>query len=78
MAKVAIILAEGFEEVEAVAPIDVLRRAGVEVIIAGLTPEPVASARNVRIVPDTTVDNLNPEELDMVILPGGAGGVERL
>ena len=78
MAKVAIILAEGFEEVEAIAPIDVLRRAGVEVIIAGLTPEPVASARNVKIVPDTTVDNLKPEELDMVILPVGAGGVERL
>ena len=53
MAKVAIILAEGFEEVEAIAPIDVLRRAGVEVIIAGLTPEPVASARNVKIVPDS-------------------------
>ncbi len=78
MAKVAIILAEGFEEVEAVAPIDVLRRAGVEVIIAGLTPDPVPSARDVKIVPDTTVDNLNPQELDMVILPGGAGGVERL
>ncbi|MFN3599596.1 MAG: DJ-1 family glyoxalase III [Aquificaceae bacterium] len=78
MAKVAIILAEGFEEVEAVAPIDVLRRAGVEVIIAGLTPDPVPSARDVKIVPDTTVDNLNPKELDLVILPGGAGGVERL
>ena len=76
--KVAIILAEGFEEVEAVAPIDVLRRGGVEVVIAGLSKEPVASARNVRIVPDVTVDELNPDELDMVILPGGAGGVERL
>ncbi|MFN7064735.1 MAG: DJ-1 family glyoxalase III [Aquificaceae bacterium] len=78
MAKVAVLLAEGFEEVEVVAPIDVLRRAGVEVFIAGLTKEPVASARNIKIVPDTTIDRLNPEELDMVILPGGAGGVERL
>lgn len=78
MPKVAIILAEGFEEVEAVAPIDALRRAGVEVIIAGLSKEPVASARNVRIVPDASVDELNPEELDMIILPGGAGGVEKL
>ncbi len=78
MPKVAIILAEGFEEVEAVAPIDVLRRAGVEVVIAGLSPEPVASARNVKIVPDTTVDKLNADELDLVILPGGAGGVEKL
>ncbi|MCX8060176.1 MAG: DJ-1/PfpI family protein [Aquificaceae bacterium] len=63
---------------EAVAPIDVLRRAGVEVVVAGLSPEPVASARGVKIVPDTTVDQLRAEELDMVILPGGAGGVERL
>ncbi|RMH79906.1 MAG: DJ-1/PfpI family protein [Acidobacteria bacterium] len=78
MAKVAIVLAEGFEEVEAVAPIDVLRRAGVEVLIAGLTKDPVPSARNLRIVPDTTVDELKAEELDMVILPGGAGGVERI
>ncbi len=78
MPKVALILAEGFEEVEAVAPIDVLRRAGVEVVIAGLSPEPVASARNVKIVPDTTVDKLNADELDLVILPGGAGGVEKL
>ncbi|RMH03983.1 MAG: DJ-1/PfpI family protein [Aquificota bacterium] len=78
MPKVAIILAEGFEEVEAVAPIDVLRRAGVEVIVAGLSKEPVASARNVKIVPDASIDELDPQELDMVILPGGAGGVERL
>ncbi|MCS7171231.1 MAG: DJ-1/PfpI family protein [Aquificaceae bacterium] len=78
MPKVALVLADGFEEVEAVAPIDVLRRAGVDVIVAGLKEEPVASARNLRIIPDTTVDRLNPEELDMVILPGGAGGVERL
>ncbi|MEN3029085.1 MAG: DJ-1 family glyoxalase III [Aquificaceae bacterium] len=78
MPKVAVILAEGFEEVEAVAPIDVLRRAGVEVLVAGLSPEPVASARNLRILPDVTLEQLDPEELDMVILPGGAGGVERL
>ncbi len=78
MAKVAIILAEGFEEVEAVAPIDVLRRAGVEVIVTGLTKDPVVSARNLKILPDATIDEINPEELDMVILPGGAGGVEKL
>jgi 4-methyl-5(b-hydroxyethyl)-thiazole monophosphate biosynthesis len=78
MPKVAIILADGFEEVEAIAPIDALRRAGVEVIIAGLSKEPVSSARNVKIVPDVSIEELNPQELDMVILPGGAGGVEKL
>ncbi len=78
MKRVAVLLAPGYEEIEAVAPIDILRRAGVEVIIAGLTADPVPSARDVKIVPDTTVDNLKAEELDMVILPGGAGGVENL
>ncbi len=78
MRKVAIILAPGYEEIEAVAPLDILRRAGIEVVIAGLTPDPVPSARDVRIVPDTTIDNLNAKELDMVILPGGAGGVDNL
>ncbi|MEN3033989.1 MAG: DJ-1 family glyoxalase III [Aquificaceae bacterium] len=78
MKKVAIILAEGYEEIEAVAPIDILRRAGVEVIIAGLSKEPVASARNLKILPDVTLDELNADELEMVIIPGGSGGVERI
>ncbi|GBC88082.1 Isonitrile hydratase [bacterium HR13] len=78
MPKVAIILADGFEEVEAVAPIDVLRRAGVEVLIVGLSREPVASARGIKILPELSIDEVNPEEIDMVILPGGAEGVENL
>ncbi|MCS7083894.1 MAG: DJ-1/PfpI family protein [Aquificaceae bacterium] len=78
MEKVAIILADGYEEIEAVAPIDILRRAGVEVLIAGLSKEPVASARNLKIVPDVSIDELNPDELKMVIIPGGSGGVERI
>ncbi len=78
MPKVAILLAPGYEELEAVTVIDVLRRAGVEVLIAGLQKEPVPSAREVKIVPDVTIDELNPEELDMVILPGGLPGVANL
>ncbi len=78
MGKVAILLAPGFEELEAVTVIDVLRRGGVEVVIAGLTPEPVPSARDVKIVPDTTVEALDPAELDLVVLPGGIPGVENL
>ena len=76
--KVAVLLAEGFEEVEAVAVIDVLRRAQIETIVVGLSKEPVPSARNVRIIPDVSIDEVKAEELDMVILPGGLGGVEKL
>ncbi|ADC89616.1 DJ-1 family protein [Thermocrinis albus DSM 14484] len=78
MKKVAILLADGFEEVEAIAVIDVLRRGGVQVLIAGLSKDPVSSARQVRVLPDVSVDQLNPEELDMVVLPGGTEGVEKL
>ncbi len=78
MAKVAILLAPGFEELEAVTVIDVLRRGGVEVVIAGLEEAPIPSARGVKIVPDISIDKLSADELDLVILPGGLPGVENL
>ncbi len=78
MAKVAILLAPGFEELEAVTVIDVLRRGGVEVVIAGLEEAPIPSARGVKIVPDVGIDKLSADELDLVILPGGLPGVENL
>jgi len=78
MAKVLIPLAEGFEELEAVAVIDVLRRAGIEVITAGLQPGPVASARKVAVIPDTTIDTARAEDFDMIILPGGQPGSDNL
>ncbi len=78
MAKVALLLAPGFEELEAVTVVDVLRRAGIECVIAGLDKDPVPSARNVKIVPDLTIEELDPEELELVVLPGGLPGVENL
>ncbi len=78
MPKVALLLADGFEEVEAVAVVDILRRAGVDLVLVGLSKEPVSSARNVRIIPDVSIEEIRPEELDMVVLPGGLGGVEKL
>ena len=78
MAKVTILLADGFEELEAVAIIDVLRRADIEVVSAGLKEGPVSSARNVKVVPDTIIDNINVDDFDMVVLPGGLPGADNL
>ncbi|MEI6207666.1 MAG: DJ-1 family glyoxalase III [Desulfuromonadales bacterium] len=78
MAKVLIPLAQGFEEIEALALVDVLRRAEIEVVLAGLQPGPVASARKVNVIPDTTIDLLNADVFDMIILPGGQPGTDNL
>ncbi len=78
MPRVAVILADGFEEVEAVAIIDVLRRAEIETVVAGLHDGPVASARKVRVLPDTVIDTVRADDFDMVVLPGGQPGSDNL
>ena len=78
MARVLVPLAEGCEELEAVTVIDLLRRAGVEVVTAGLEPGPVRCSRGVVLVPDTTLDEAMGADYDMVVLPGGGPGTERL
>lgn len=78
MPNVVVLLAEGFEELEAVSIVDVLRRADIEVVLAGLREGPVTSARNVRIIPDTVIDTVEPEDFDMLILPGGQPGSDNL
>jgi 4-methyl-5(b-hydroxyethyl)-thiazole monophosphate biosynthesis len=78
MPKVVILFAEGFEEVEAVAIVDVLRRAEIDVTIAGLRQGPVTSARRVRVLPDTVIDTIRTEDFDMIVLPGGQPGSDNL
>jgi protein deglycase len=78
MPRVAVILADGFEEVEAIAVIDVLRRAGIDTVIAGLHSGSVASARNVKVVPDAVIDEVRPDDFDMIVLPGGQPGSDNL
>jgi len=78
MPKVLVPLAEGFEELEAVAIVDVLRRARIEVVTAGLHSGAVTSARNIRMLPDTTIDTISADEFDMIILPGGQPGADNL
>ncbi len=78
MVRVLIPLAEGFEELEAITQIDLLRRAGVEVVTAGLVPGPVKASRGTLIVPETEMDKVLRQDFDMVILPGGLPGAQHL
>ena len=72
--KVAVFLANGFEEIEAVTPIDLLQRAGITVDTISITKENlVESARKMRILADKIIDEVNFSEYDMLILPGGPG-----
>lgn len=76
--KALLILADGFEEIEAVAPFDILKRAGVELVICGISEKEVLSARGLRISLGTLLDEVNPDEFDALILPGGSLGAENL
>lgn len=78
MARVLVPLAQGCEELEAVTIIDLLRRAGIEVIAAGLDGQPVKASRGVVLIPDTTLDAVREEPFDMVVLPGGLPGADIL
>lgn len=78
MSKVLVPLAAGCEELEAVTIIDLLRRAGIEVVAAGLQPGIVKAARGTLLVPDCTLDVALHESYDMVVLPGGMPGMTNL
>lgn len=78
MPKVIIPLAQGCEEIEAVTVIDILRRAKVTVVSAGLDNQPVRASRGVVLVPDTTLDAALNDSFDMIVLPGGQPGTDNL
>jgi 4-methyl-5(b-hydroxyethyl)-thiazole monophosphate biosynthesis len=78
MKTVLVPLAEGSEELEAVTVIDLLRRAGIDVITAGLEAGPVKASRGVVLQPDTTLEEALHKDYDMVVLPGGGPGADRL
>ncbi|MES9969169.1 MAG: DJ-1 family glyoxalase III [Candidatus Thiodiazotropha sp.] len=78
MARVLVPLAQGCEELEAVTITDLLTRAGIEVVTAGLDSQPVKASRGITLVPDTTLDAVMDDEFDMLVLPGGLPGADYL
>ena len=78
MKRVLVPLAEGFEELEAVTIIDILRRAGLEVVVASLAGSPVTGSHGIRLAADTPLAALVEQDFDMIALPGGMPGAEHL
>lgn len=78
MPSVLVPLAPGFEDLEATTIVDILRRAGIEVITAGLIPGLVQGSRGMRVQPDADLDAVLTREFDMIVLPGGMPGSEHL
>jgi len=76
--KVVVPIAQGVEEIEAVTVIDILRRAGVEVTVAGVSPDPIVGRNGIRLVADCPIEGVKAADVDMVVLPGGAQGTEHL
>ena len=76
--KILVPLADGFEEIEAVAIIDVLRRAELDVVTAGLEPGAVEGAHMIRIEPDAWIGEVDLDGVDAVVLPGGMPGTRAL
>ncbi len=73
---VYMLLGEGFEETEAIAPLDLLRRADIPVQTVTLENETVFGGHGIGIKADISIDAVSPEDAHMVILPGGLGGVK--
>ncbi len=79
MAKVLVPLADGFEEIEAVSIIDILRRGGVEVTTASLNQsESVHGSNGITVLANTLIKYVSSNEFDMMVLPGGIPGAENL
>ena len=78
MVSAILFLAPGFEEIETATVVDVLRRCGMEVVIAGLEPHAIEGAHGMKFVPDTSIDEVTVKDFDAVVIPGGSPGYVNL
>ena len=72
---VYVLLGTGFEEMEAIAPIDLLRRAGISVLTVGVDGKAITGSHGITVEADITLDQMDLTDLEMIVLPGGLGGV---
>ncbi len=71
---VYVLLADGFEEIEVIEPVDIMRRAGLSVSLVSITTDiEVTGAHNIIVKADTTIDKVSPSDISLLMLPGGAG-----
>lgn len=72
---VYVLLGTGFEEVEAITPVDLMRRAGIPVLTVGLNGKTVYGGHGIGVEADITAEEMDLTDLEMIVLPGGLGGV---
>ena len=75
---VYVFLADGFEEIEALTPVDIMRRAGIDTLTVGVTGKTVTGAHGIKVESDITIDETVSDGLEMVVLPGGLPGADNL
>ncbi|MES2981183.1 MAG: DJ-1 family glyoxalase III [Verrucomicrobiota bacterium] len=76
MKRVICILENGFEEIEVIAPVDLLRRAGVEVVMAGVSSLDVVGRSGIQVRADVRFEDVNARDFEMLFLPGGPAVME--
>lgn len=78
MKRAVVVLADGFEEIEAISVVDILRRAGVDAKFAGLECKFPNGAHNIKVEADILLSDVLAKDFDMIVLPGGLPGAEHL
>ena len=78
MKKVLVPIAPGFEEIETITIVDILRRAGARVILAGTVGGVLEGSRGIKIVPDELLDSVMQDNFELICLPGGQPGTDNL
>ncbi len=73
-----VFLADGFEEIEALAPVDILRRAGIKVETVGVTGKTVMGSHSIPVTADIEISQVGTDELEAIVLPGGIPGTPNL